>query len=171
MYLLVQSTCDYALRMTGQCAQWIRGSVILQLTRYTDYGLRVLIYLALLPHDRRASIDEVSDMYGLSRNNVNKLVHHLGKAGIIETVRGKNGGIRLSRKPDELNLGDLVKLLEKNLNIIDCQSPACVILPACRLKGIFVQATEAFLNELSKFTLNDLLDEKAAPLRQILDIS
>ena len=58
----------------------------MQLTRYTDYGLRILIYLSLLPDDRRASIDEVSDTYGLSRNNVNKLVHHLGKEGIIETV-------------------------------------------------------------------------------------
>ncbi len=143
----------------------------MQLTRYTDYGLRILIYLALLPDDRRASIDEVSDTYGLSRNNVNKLVHHLGKEGIIETVRGKNGGIRLRQRPDELNLGEMVKLLEKNLNIIDCQSPVCVILPACQLRGIFAKATQAFINELSNYTLEDLLGAKSEPLKHILEIS
>ena len=68
----------------------------MQLTRYTDYGLRTLIYLALLPQGRRASIDEISSTYGISRNNVNKIVHQLGKAGIIETKRCKGGGFYLN---------------------------------------------------------------------------
>lgn len=142
----------------------------MQLTRYTDYGFRLLIYLALLPDGQRASIDEIAGIYGVSRNNVNKLVHHLGKEGIIKTVRGKHGGVFLNRAPSEINIGEMVMLLENNMQIIDCQAPVCRILPACRLKGIFAKATQAFIDELSNYTLEDLSAEHAAPLRQILQL-
>jgi Rrf2 family nitric oxide-sensitive transcriptional repressor len=142
----------------------------MQLTRYTDYGLRALIYLALLPQGRRASIDEISSTYDISRNNVNKIVHQLGKAGIIETKRGKGGGFYLKRAPQELNVGDLVVLLENTLQVVECHTPLCRILPACKLKGILGQATQAFLDTLKAYTLADLLEDEAKDLIQILNI-
>jgi Rrf2 family nitric oxide-sensitive transcriptional repressor len=142
----------------------------MQLTRYTDYGLRTLIYLALLPQGRRASIDEISSTYDISRNNVNKIVHQLGKAGIIETKRGKGGGFYLKRAPQELNVGDLVVLLENTLQVVECHTPLCRILPACKLKGILGQATQAFLDSLKAYTLADLLEDEAKDLIQILNI-
>jgi Rrf2 family nitric oxide-sensitive transcriptional repressor len=142
----------------------------MQLTRYTDYGLRTLIYLALLPQGRRASIDEISTTYDISRNNVNKIVHQLGKAGIIETKRGKGGGFYLKQKPEELNIGELVVLLENTLQVVECKTPQCRILPACKLKGILEQATQAFLDSLKAYTLADLLEDEANNLIQILNI-
>ncbi|GAC21137.1 Rrf2 family transcriptional regulator [Paraglaciecola arctica] len=142
----------------------------MQLTRYTDYGLRTLIYLALLPQGRRASIDEISTTYDISRNNVNKIVHQLGKAGIIETKRGKGGGFYLKKKPEELNIGDLVVLLENTLQVVECKTPQCRILPACKLKGILGQATQAFLDSLKAYTLANLLEDEANNLIQILNI-
>jgi Rrf2 family nitric oxide-sensitive transcriptional repressor len=142
----------------------------MQLTRYTDYGLRTLIYLALLPSGRRASIDEISSTYDISRNNVNKIVHQLGKAGIIETKRGKGGGVYLKRAPQDLNIGDLVGLLENTLQIVECQTPRCRILPVCKLKGILEQATRAFVDSLKAYTLADLLEDETKALIQILNI-
>lgn len=142
----------------------------MQLTRYTDYGLRTLIYLALLPQGKRASIDEISTTYDISRNNVNKIVHQLGKAGIIETKRGKGGGFFLNRAPHELNIADLVVLLENTLQVVECKTPQCRILAACKLKGILGQATQAFLDSLKAYTLADLLEDEANNLIQILNL-
>ena len=142
----------------------------MQLTRYTDYGLRTLIYLALLPAGKRASIDEISSTYDISRNNVNKIVHQLGKSGIIETKRGKGGGFYLKRAPHELNIGDLVVLLENTLQVVECQKPQCRIVAACKLKVILGEATQAFIDSLKAYTLADLLEDEAKNLIQILNI-
>ena len=142
----------------------------MQLTRYTDYGLRTLNYLALLPQGRRASIDEISSTYDISRNNVNKIVHQLGKAGIIETKRGKGGGFYLKRAPQDLNIGDLVMLLENTLQVVECQKPQCRIVAACKLKVILGEATQAFIDSLKAYTLGDLLENDAKALIQILNI-
>ncbi|MEM0910154.1 MAG: Rrf2 family transcriptional regulator [Pseudomonadota bacterium] len=143
----------------------------MQLTRNTDYGLRLLMYLALLNDSQKANIDDLSSIYGVSRNNLNKLVHRLGKAGIIETKRGKGGGFRLAKAPEDLNLGELVELLESTLQVVDCESPRCVILPACRLKNILVKATESFLKTLHNYTLADLVEAKRQDLIEILMVS
>lgn len=142
----------------------------MQLTRYTDYGMRILIYLALLPENRRASIDEISDIYDVSRNNVNKIVHQLGKAGVIDTKRGKGGGFLLKQPAEKINLGDMVVLMENSLQLVDCKSPACRILPACRLKGVFAEAQQSFLQTLKQYTLADLLKNDSDALVQILNI-
>lgn len=142
----------------------------MQLTRYTDYGLRTLIYLALLPSGRRASIDEISATYDISRNNLNKIVHQLGKAEIIETKRGKGGGFCLKQAPQVLKLGELVVLLENTLQVVECSTPQCRILPACKLKDILRKATQAFIDSLNAYTLADLLEGEAKELIQILNI-
>lgn len=132
----------------------------MQLTRYTDYGLRILMYLAVLPDGRQSSINEVCESFGLSRNHVNKIVHQLGKLGLIQTRRGKSGGISLGKPPERINIGKVVVDLEASLNIIDCQKPACRLLPVCRLKGMFAEATRAFVSSLEQYTLADLLDDE-----------
>lgn len=142
----------------------------MQLTRYTDYSLRILIYLALLPEGKKASIDEISNVYAISRNNINKIVHQLGKSAIIETKRGKGGGFFLVQKPSEINIGEIVVLMENTLQIIDCEKLACRILPACKLKIILGQATNAFVESLKQYTLADLLNTKETQLIQMLQL-
>jgi Rrf2 family nitric oxide-sensitive transcriptional repressor len=142
----------------------------MQLTKYTDYSMRVLIYLALLPEGRLASIDAISDAYDISRNNVNKIIHQLGKADVIHTKRGKGGGFYLAKSPDQINLGEMVLLLENTLQVVNCHSPACVILPACKLKSLLGNATNAFIDSLRQHTLADLIDTKRHNLISILEL-
>ncbi|GAB2681698.1 Rrf2 family transcriptional regulator [Aliiglaciecola aliphaticivorans] len=129
----------------------------MQLTRYTDYGLRTLIYLALLPAGRKASIDEISRTYDISRNNLNKIVHQLGKAKIIQTQRGKGGGVFLNLPPEQINIGEIVLLLENSMQVVECNKPPCCISPACKLKNVFSEATQAFVTSLRSYYLSDLL--------------
>lgn len=142
----------------------------MQLTRYTDYALRVLIYLALLPDDKLASIDEISRTYDVSRNNVNKIVHQLGKEGVINTKRGKGGGLSLGKHPADINIGDMVIKLENTLSVVECVKPACRILPACKLKGMMQQATNAFISSLQRYTLADLLRDEKQSLINLLEL-
>jgi len=131
----------------------------MQLTYYTDYGLRILMYLCALPAGKTANIDQVSEVFGLSRNHVNKIVHQLGREGFIATQRGKGGGIRLGMKPEEIRLGDLVRRLETTMQAVDCEAPSlCVLLPVCRLKHVLADAMSAFLAECDRYTLSDLVE-------------
>lgn len=143
----------------------------MQLTRYTDYALRVLIYLALLPKEQLASIDEISETYGVSRNNVNKIVHQLGKEGVIKTKRGKGGGLSLAMHPEEINIGEMVVKLENTLKVVDCKTPLCRILPACKLKGILQEATQSFITTLHQYSLADLLHDRENSLVQLLELN
>ncbi len=140
----------------------------MQLTRYTDYGLRVLIYLALLPRGQQASIDEISRTYDISRNNLNKIVHQLGIAGVVLTRRGKGGGLSLNVAPEAIKIGDMVVQLENNLTMVDCTKPHCQILPACKLKGVLLEATNAFINSLNQYRLSDLIEYQRPELINLL---
>lgn len=128
----------------------------MQLTRFSDFAFRALIYLATLPKEELTSISEVTSAYGVSRNHMVKVVNRLSHAGFVTTVRGKNGGIRLARSPDDIRLGDVVRTLEP-LDLIDCSNPVCHIGPACRLRGVLSEATNAFLASLDRYTLADML--------------
>lgn len=139
----------------------------MQLTSFTDYGLRALIYLATLPEGELASISKVTDVYSVSRNHMVKIINKLGQLGYVETVRGKNGGIRLGMPADKIILGDVVRAIEP-LQIIDCSESFCHITPACRLKGILSAARSAFLTELDQHTLTSLIEDNQ-PLRVLLD--
>lgn len=131
----------------------------MHITSYTDYSLRVLIYLASLEDDRLATIQEIAEAYGISRNHLMKVVHQLNRKRYIETVRGKNGGMRLHLKPEAINIGVLVREMEPDMELVECFSPenACVITPACGLKGILAEALQAFLTTLDQYTLADVL--------------
>jgi Rrf2 family nitric oxide-sensitive transcriptional repressor len=130
----------------------------MRLTVYTDYSLRVLMYLALNPQ-RQPTISEVAGRYGISRAHVMKVVHQLGVAGYISTARGQKGGMRLARPPQDIGLGEVVRRTEPDLALVPCFDPvrtACVLTPACRLRGALHQARAAFLAVLDGFTLADL---------------
>jgi Rrf2 family transcriptional regulator, nitric oxide-sensitive transcriptional repressor len=130
----------------------------MQLTRYTDYGLRILMYLAAAPGDRSTSIAEVCDTFDISRNHVNKIVHQLGKEGFIVTQRGKGGGFRLARSPANIHIGEVVRKLEANLLPVDCGQPTeCILLPSCQLRSALSDAMSVFLAELDRYALADMV--------------
>lgn len=131
----------------------------MRLTTYTDYALRVLIFLAVHP-ERRPTIAEIAAAYGISKNHLMKVVVELGRAGEIVTTRGKNGGLGLARDPAAIGLGDLVRRTEPDLALAPCFDPVravCAIQPACRLKGVLAEARSAFLGVLDSYTLADLV--------------
>ncbi|MDX1456679.1 MAG: Rrf2 family transcriptional regulator [Marinobacter sp.] len=136
----------------------------MHITRYTDYSLRVLIYLSL-QKDQLVTIQEISDSYQISKNHLMKVVHQLNKKGYIETIRGKNGGMRLLMAPEDINIGVFVRETEQDLELVECFSPGsqCAITPVCGLKGIFSEALQAFLATLDKYTLADILPDKQKP--------
>lgn len=139
----------------------------MQLTRYTEYSLRVLMYLAIHP-DRLATITEISGAYNISRNHLVKVVHELGTLGFIKTQRGKQGGIRLAREADHLSVGEVVRKVEKNLDIIDCMEPACPILPVCDMRDALFEARDAFFKVLDSYTLAELTTPHRQQLAELL---
>lgn len=138
----------------------------MRLTRYTDYAMRVLLHLGIEP-ERMASIADIARAYGISRNHLMKIVHDLAKAGYLETTRGRSGGIRLSRSPEQINLGDVLRHTEEGFDLVDCAN--CVIAPACGLTAVVSEALHAFLAVFDSFSLADILGRKQE-LREILGI-
>jgi len=130
-----------------------------KLTTFSDYTLRVLMFLAL-NRDRLATIPEIAAAYDISENHLMKVVHQLALAGVIETLRGKGGGIRLAREPEDIRLGQIVRASEGGAPIVECLSDdggACRISPACRLTAILVRAFDALFATLDEYTLADLV--------------
>jgi len=137
----------------------------MRLTGFTDFALRVLMYVGA-KGESLSTVEEIADSYGISRHHLTKVVHRLGQLGYLETIRGKNGGIRLARDPGEINLGAVVRQMEDDLALVPCLpggGPACRIAPACVLKGIVSEALSAFLKAFDGHTLADLL----APRRKL----
>jgi Rrf2 family nitric oxide-sensitive transcriptional repressor len=131
----------------------------MRLTTYTDYALRVLIYVGLKAE--LVTISEISEAYGISRNHLTKIVHDLGSRGYLHTIRGKHGGIRLARPAPEIKVGELVRVLEEDMRLVECFEPVspdgCRIEQACMLRHVLHGALEVFLQELDRYTLADLL--------------
>jgi len=141
----------------------------MRLTTYTDYSLRVLTRLALQPEEL-VTIAEIARAYGISEHHLMKVVHQLGIAGYVETVRGHGGGMRLAKPAAEIVVGDVVRRTEPDFGLVDCfrTSGSCVIEPACALSGLLGEALGAFLDVLDRHTLADLV-AKRAPLMMLLD--
>ena len=144
----------------------------MRLTTFSDYTLRVLIYLGV--HDQqRATVEQIADAYGISKNHLMKVVHYLAQEHFIETTRGKGGGMRLGRAPEDINIGAVVRATEDNHKLVECfdrESSDCRIEAACVLRGLLGQALEAFLRALDRYTLADLLASKSK-LARILVIA
>lgn len=144
----------------------------MKLTAFTDYALRTLIYLGLNP-GRLSTIDEICEAYAIPRNHLSKVVHLLGSSGWVQTVRGKGGGLRLALPPEQIGVGDVVRLTETDFDMVECfkrETNRCTLAPACRLKSALKQATNAWFAVLDPLTLADVLGN-AAGLRRHLQIS
>ncbi|MDN7226665.1 Rrf2 family transcriptional regulator [Planococcus liqunii] len=142
----------------------------MRLTMYTDYSLRVLIYLASTEEDKLSTIQEISDAYNISKNHLMKVTFELGKAGFIHTVRGRGGGIRLADLPENINIGTVVRRMEDDFHLVECfdmEHNRCPIAPVCGLRGVLGKALHAYLAVLDEYTLEDLLFNKEG-LRAIL---
>lgn len=127
----------------------------MRLTLYTDYSLRLLLYLALRP-DGRATVAEVATAYGISRNHLVKVAHELGQAGFVAATRGKGGGLVLARPATEVKLGEVVRHTEPDMALVPCFAPLhgpCPITGACGLIGPLEEATQAFLAVLDRYSL------------------
>ena len=131
----------------------------MQLTQFTDFSCRVLIYLARLPEPGSATISEIAEYHKISRNHLIKVVNNLAGHGFIETTRGKGGGLRLARAPHMISIGEVVRLTETNMNLVECfdlKSNQCRIIRGCGLKSALYEARRAFMTVLDKFTLADV---------------
>lgn len=141
----------------------------MRLTLFTDYALRVLMYLGL-KRGELATIREIAERYRISENHLMKVVHQLGRDGFVETVRGRQGGIALARPADEINIGDMVRRYEDDLRLVECferRTNTCPIAGACSLTGVFDDALGAFLSVLDRKTLADILKSSPAIGRKL----
>jgi Rrf2 family nitric oxide-sensitive transcriptional repressor len=140
----------------------------MQLSTFSDYSMRVMIYLGL-KHGELVTIAEIARAYQISENHLMKVVHHLGQRGYIETLRGKGGGLRLAGDAASVNLGELLRATEGCDGLLRCMDEPgqCCIQSECRLIGILHEAQEALFGVLGKYTLADLLIEEA-PLARLL---
>jgi len=131
----------------------------MRLTDYTDYSLRTLMYLGM-HRDRLVTIQDIADSYAISKSHLMKVVHQLGLTGLVETVRGRSGGLRLGKEPEQINIGDVVRRTEPDFMMVECFNRdlnECILSPSCALQGVLAKATQAYLEALSRFTLADLL--------------
>lgn len=144
----------------------------MQLTRFTDYALRTLIYLAL-HRDRLVIISEIAVSYEISENHLMKIVHRLAQHGYIETQRGRGGGMRLARLPEKISVGTVVRHMEENMDIAECFDPQlreCPMLPRCILRTALLSARESFLGKLDSYSIADLIANKK-PIESVIAVS
>lgn len=135
----------------------------MRLTQWTDYTLRVLMYCAASEgRVRPVTISEVAESYGISRSHLTKIVQELSAQGLLETTRGRGGGMRLMKPAADINIGAVVRATETDFNLVECFDPEnnqCRLSSHCYLKGVLGQAMYAFLTVLDKVTLADLLSQ------------
>ncbi len=140
----------------------------MRLTNYTDYSLRVLYYLSTRPDKGLSSIKEIAEAYDISENHLMKIIHRLGKLGLIKTVRGRSGGVTMAKEPKDINLKEVVSQMEEDFFIVECFNPRkkgdCTLMKAsCGLKPVFEKAANAFLSELEHYSLQDILNDQQLP--------
>ena len=137
----------------------------MRLAEYTDYTLRVLMYCAARPQ-QLVTISELADHHGVSRNHLMKIVTDLGRLGMLETTRGRGGGLRLLKDPAQVRIGDVVRESETDFRLVECFDPGsdtCTLTPDCRLKGVLGKALKAYFTELDAVTLADLATPTGPP--------
>ena len=152
----------------------------MRLTNYSDYALRTLMYLAVIPdRDTLATITDIANSYQISRSHLTKVIHQLAQIGYIESIRGKNGGIRLAKPAADIILGEVIRQTEPDFHVVPCfallpsrtkpqenqveslntpmkYSESCAITPVCKLKSVFAEATQSFLKVMDDYTLADI---------------
>ncbi len=136
----------------------------MRLTDYTDYTLRVLMFCALNP-ERSITIAELADSHAVSKNHLMKIVNDLARQGLLQTTRGRGGGLRLLKPAADINIGDVVRQSETDFRMVECFDPshnACTLTANCQLKNVFRTALQSYLAELDKVTLADITQPKPA---------
>ena len=144
----------------------------MRLTSFTDYSLRVLMYLAARP-GTRATIPDVAAAYGISASHLTKVVHHLGQRGLLTNVRGRGGGFELALAPGRINIGAVVRAAEAEAALVECfdrKTNHCVITPVCGLRGVLTEAIDAFFATLDRYTLDDITSNRRQ-LQKALEIA
>jgi Rrf2 family nitric oxide-sensitive transcriptional repressor len=141
----------------------------MRLTTFSDYSMRVMMYLGL-QHGKLVTIFDIAQAYNISENHLMKVVHHLAQRGYIETVRGKGGGLRLVRNPSAINIGEMIRDSEGGTDLLPCMEKegTCCIQPSCKLMGILREAQVAMFAVLDKFTLADLLNKESTLTRILM---
>jgi len=140
----------------------------MRLTRYSDYAMRVLLYLAARS-DGVCSISEMAAAYGISQNHLMKVLHDLGEAGYVASMRGRAGGFRLARPASEIRVGDLLRHTEGDFDLVDCAG--CALSTGCGVSPVLDEAMAAFFAVLDGYTLADLVERKRGFHRLILSLS
>lgn len=133
----------------------------MQLTQFTDYSIRALIYIAV--RDEICTIQDITKAYNISNHHMVKIIHNLSKLGFIKTNRGKGGGITMAVSPTEINLGKIVNQIEPSFDLVPCfnkEKSNCCIAPVCKLKTILFEAKTGFVSILDRYTLADILSNK-----------
>lgn len=128
----------------------------MQLTRFSDLGLRVLMYLTQHQRDQAITIAEIATQFGVPVNHLTKVVHRLGRLGWVSTLRGRRGGLRLARPAEGIRIGDVVRAMEAHEQLIDCEGVGCRLAGACLLRGALREAMDAFYRALDQHTLADI---------------
>lgn len=138
-------------------------SCMMRLTSYTDFALRTLMYLAI-NRDHLVTIQDIADLHGISKNHLTKVAHQLGQLGLVETVRGRNGGLKLGHEPEDINIGKVVRQTETDFYMAECfdrDNKSCAYSAGCTLKGVLISATDAYLQVLDGVTLKDLIKKSS----------
>jgi Rrf2 family nitric oxide-sensitive transcriptional repressor len=135
----------------------------MRLTDYTDYSLRTLIYVAVHPGES-VTIQNIADAFGIPKNHLIKIVQKLGQAGLLHTMRGRTGGIRLGRAAEDINVGEVIRTMETDFGLVECfhEHNACVITRACGLRNVLHEALQAYFQILDSYTLQDLVAKPQA---------
>jgi len=144
----------------------------MQISRYTDYALRILIYLALQP-EKRVRLHDIADAYGISYNHLVKVVGALHECHLVDPKRGRKGGLMLGKEPVDINVGYVVREFEANMNLLECFDAAtnrCPIAPVCPATGVFFEARKAFMAVLDRYTVADVVAGNGNGIRMLLKI-
>lgn len=138
----------------------------MRLTAYTNFALRTLMFCALHP-GQTVRVQDVSDAYGISRAHLLKAARQLGQLGYLENLRGRTGGVRLARRPEDIVIGDVVRHTEGDMELVECfnaHTNTCPLIGVCRLSRLFGSALAAFMAELDRVTLADMVQDGDALL-------
>lgn len=140
----------------------------MQLLRFTDYSLRVLLYLAI-NHSKRSTLKEIAEFYPISIEHLRKVVHELSRSGYIVTYQGKGGGMELARPPEEILVGDVTRHFEGHETFIDCESIHCKLAPACTLKSVLQLGQQALYDKLNEYSIADLVESKPKMVKLLVN--
>ena len=131
----------------------------MRLTQHSNYAMRLLMYCALKP-EHPVRLAEIAEAYDISCHHLNKIAQRLTHVGVIQAIRGRNGGIRLAMEPKDINVGEVLRQTEENLTIVECfseESNTCPLISECKFRLLLQDALKAFLNVLDAHTLEDLV--------------